>query len=110
MLQEERYSHSRFVSVTIRTRQTGFRLILHTRPSYQGVGIQNNIERAYDFPLKFLDKGKEYDGSKYKQFTRDTEYALHGICYGIVDLVRYPLKENKSNYFQPGKFTTNIQE
>ena len=75
--------------------------------------IRSPDDERLDFLQKFGTMAKEMQGKqgqRCKQFTRDTGYAIHHTCYGIVDLVRYLLKDKKFQYVPLGKFTTDILE
>ena len=58
-------------------------------------------DERLEFLLQFGMMAKNMagkQGQRQKQFTRDTGLALHHTCFGIVDLVRYLLKEKKFRY------------
>ena len=59
-------------------------------------------DERLEFLLQFGMMAKNMagkQGQRQKQFTRDTGLALHHTCFGIVDLVRYLLKEKKFMYW-----------
>ena len=74
--------------------------------------ISDPQDKRLTFLLEFGDMAKKMAGkqhSRVKQLSKDTAFAIHQTCHGIVELSRH-LLETSHKYVLLGQFTSDHLE